>query len=119
MTGSEVLALVLGALGGFALGLGYFASLAVTARRLARTSRPGGLMIASLMVRMALLALGFVVLAKLSAWSLLAAVPGVIAARVVLVRRFGPRSAPVTPAGGGGVATGGTAVADRREPDRG
>lgn len=118
MTGSEVLAVALGALGGFALGLGYFASLALTTRRLACTSRPGGLMIVSLMARMALLALGFVVLARLSVWSLLAAVPGVIAARVVLVRRFGPRSAP-TPSAAGGVATGVLGQREREEPERG
>lgn len=117
MMDSAVFAAVLGALAGFALGIGYFGALAWTTQRLVRTSRPAGLMLASLVARMGLLALGLVTLARLSPWALGAAVPGVIAARLLLVRRFGALPAAATTAGARD-ATGGTAVSKREVSKR-
>lgn len=117
MIDSDVFAVVLGALAGFVLGLGFFGALAWTARRLLRATRPATLMMASLVARMALLALGLVALARLSPWALGAAVPGVIAARLVLVRRFG--TPPAGAVNGAREATGSTPGSRRREPDHG
>ena len=117
MTDSVAFAIVLGAISGFVLGLGFFGALAWTAQRLVRTSRPATLMMASLVTRMALLALGLVALARLSPWALGAAVPALITARLVLVRRFAAPSAGTV--SGARAATGSTPGSGRGEPDDG
>ena len=128
MTYSVVFAVVLGALAGFVLGLGFFGALAWTARRLVVTSRPATLVMASLLARMALLAVGqevgepdtvvgLVALARLSPWALVGAVPGVITARLVVVRRFVAQ--PSATMGGTHEATGSTPMSGRGEPNDG
>ncbi len=117
MTASVVFGVVLGALAGFGLGLGFFGALAWTARRLVGSSRPATLVMASLMARMALLAVGLVVLARLSPWALVGAVPGVITARLVMVRRFVAQPSATT--GGAHEAPGSTPMSGRGEPDDG
>lgn len=117
MTYSVVFAVVLEALAGFVLGLGFFGALAWTARRLVVTSRPATLVMASLLARMALLAVGLVALARLSPWALVGAVPGVITARLVVVRRFVAQ--PSATMGGTHEATGSTPMSGRGEPNDG
>lgn len=119
MTDSIVYALVLGALAGFALGLGYFGSLAWTTQRLVRTSRPASLMMASLFARMVLLGLGLVIVARLSPWALGAAVPGLIVARLLLVRRFGAPTPRATTTLDTPDATGSGPASTREAPNHG
>ncbi len=82
--------LTLAFVAGAGLGLLYFGGLWLTVRRLARARRPALLFLGSLVVRVAVL-LGGLYLVMGEDWRrLLAALVGVIAARIVLTRRLGP-----------------------------
>lgn len=82
--------LAVGLAAGAALGGLYLMGLWWTVRRMARTSRPGLLLAASLAVRLGLLLGGLWWLAD-GHWQLLAAaVAGFALVRAVLVRRLGP-----------------------------
>lgn len=96
MTGSQAIdggALAVALLLGAVLGSLYFTALWWTLRRLARARRPGMLLFASAVARLALLLCGFYVILDGMHWErLLAALVGFIAVRGVLVRRLGPRA---------------------------
>lgn len=81
---------VLLALGGAAVGAAtgwlFFTGLRLTVARLVSSPRPGGLLVASFLARLALVAAVVIGLASLSPVLVVAFVPGLIAARVVMVR---------------------------------
>jgi F1F0 ATPase subunit 2 len=78
-------------LAGGVLGALFFGGLWWTLRRVAASRRPYGWLAASFAVRGAVVLAGFALLARLGGWwPPLAALLGFVAARLVLVRRFGP-----------------------------
>lgn len=86
------LAIVTGLLFGFAGGAGigwlFLTGLRLTVERLPGARRPGLVLIASVLVRMAIAVVGFLMLAQLLGWPGLAgAVAGFIVVRTLLVRR--------------------------------
>lgn len=85
----SALALAFGLVGGFALGLVYFGGLAWTVLSMPTHRRPAALIAGSYLGRMVLLAGGLVLLALVSPVALLAALPGVIGARQLVVRTKG------------------------------
>ncbi|NIM50499.1 MAG: hypothetical protein GTN69_08595 [Armatimonadetes bacterium] len=93
--------LVLAAVGGFALGLIYFAALWITLRRLAVSRHPAVLSLGSLLVRVVLALAGFYLIGAGDWRRFLLALGGFIAARLFLVRRWGQRRLARLPARGG------------------
>lgn len=90
-TGAQLLlGLVVGALAG---GL-YFGGLWFTVRRLATARRPLWVLIGSFAARLALLLVALYLLAGRHWSSLVGALLGVLLARTVLIRRWGPPPAP-------------------------
>lgn len=88
MTTVIVLAqLVGGALAGMAGGWVFFGGLAATVRRLATTTRPARLVLLSLLGRLAVVAALLLGLVAVGGVALLGGLGGLLAARVVLVRR--------------------------------
>lgn len=89
------LALVL--LAGAGLGLVYFGGLWLVVRRLAQWRHPGLVMLASLVVRTAVVVLGFLVLLDGQWQRAVAMLAGFILARIGFARRLRPSQVP-TPA---------------------
>lgn len=83
------IAITVGLAVGAALGLGFFGALLLTVRALPRVRHPGLLALASLLARLALVAGGLVLLVEGGIPALGASLVGMLAARTVLVRRFG------------------------------
>lgn len=84
--------LLLGFVGGLALGALHFAGLWHTLGRLPGARLPGLLLMASLVARMAVLLAGFYLMARWGGWPALAAgLIGVVAVRSWLLARIGPR----------------------------
>lgn len=74
---------------GFLLGLAFFLGLWATLRHLPRARHPALLTLASLLVRLALLLAALALLTGMQADRLLAALAGIILARLLLHRRIG------------------------------
>ena len=90
----DVAVLALAALAGVGLGLVYFGGLWLTLRRVPQAKSPALLAMASFVGRTALVLVGFYFVMGDSWQRLVACLVGVVAARVVLVRRLGPTDAP-------------------------
>jgi F1F0 ATPase subunit 2 len=90
MNAPEWSALALSAIVGAALGLGYFGGLWLTVQRLPNVRRPGLLILASFLGRMTLLLFAILWLAAGHFDRLLAALAGLLAARLLLIRRWRP-----------------------------
>jgi F1F0 ATPase subunit 2 len=87
VTGLDVVvALAAGAVVGAVVGLVFFGGLWWTSRRLADTSHPALLVTVSLVVRLALVAVVLVSLARTAPPLLLGALVGLLAARLILTR---------------------------------
>lgn len=84
---TPILAAVLGFAVGTGLGFAYFGGLAWTVQSMPTHRRPALLVAGSYLARMVLLAVGLVALAVTSPVALLAALPGLIAARMLIVRK--------------------------------
>lgn len=78
---------LVGLVAGSVLGLGFFGALLLTVRALPRVRHQAMLALASLLVRLALLAGGLLLLVDGGIPTLAAAVVGLLAARTLLVRR--------------------------------
>lgn len=81
-----VIALAAGFLAGAALGVVFFGGLWWTTQRLATSSRPGLLVLVSLLVRVAVLATGLLLLAQLGGGPLVLGAVGLLATRIGLTR---------------------------------
>jgi F1F0 ATPase subunit 2 len=90
VTLGDWLAVGLALLAGFALGAFYFGGLWWTVQRLPTARYPGLLMLASFVGRTLLTVAGFLLVAGGRWQSLLAGLAAFVAARFVLVRRWGP-----------------------------
>lgn len=76
---------------GVLLGAAYFLGLWATIQHLGRSRHPALWMLASLLLRMAVLLAGFGFLARFGGWqAVLAGLAGVLAVRVYLQRRLAP-----------------------------
>jgi F1F0 ATPase subunit 2 len=95
---AEVFGLLVPTAGGAVLGLLYFGGLWVTVRRLPAARHPGLLMLASFLVRTALVGAGFVALLAGEPLRLAVALVAFLAVRILLVRRVRP---PLAVGGGG------------------
>jgi F1F0 ATPase subunit 2 len=84
---TEVLGMVTALAGGALLGLLYFGGLWVTVQRLASTRLPGALALTSFVVRTAVVVAGLAMLMAGDARRLAMAVIGLLAVRVLAVRR--------------------------------
>jgi F1F0 ATPase subunit 2 len=83
-------------LAGAGIGWLYFHGLWWTVRALSQRPHPAARVAISLLLRVALAAAGFVLLARAGGWpALVAALLGFLAARTVIVRLFGLRTAVV------------------------
>lgn len=98
MTVGDVLGWVVPLAGGAAIGLVYFGGLWTTVRRLPTARRPGLLVFASFVARIAVAVTGFVLLLGGDTRRAVVALIGFLAVRTVAVRRG--RSAVPTPEGG-------------------
>lgn len=96
---ATVIAVAVGLVAGVVLGLVFFGGLWWTTQRLATASQPGILVAASLLVRVAVLAVGLYLLAQVGSAALLAAVLGLLVARIGLTRlaASGRLPQPATP----------------------
>lgn len=83
-------ALALSAVLGATLGFGYFGGLWLTVRRLPHVRHPGVLILASFLGRMTLLLFAILWLAAGQFDRLLVALAGLLAARLLLIRRWEP-----------------------------
>lgn len=91
---------VAAALAGGALGLLYFGGLWLTVRRVPTARRPGLLVAASFLGRLAAAGAGFGLLAARGPLALAAALAAFLGVRLALVRRLGPEAAgDAAPAG--------------------
>ncbi len=99
-----------GMLSGLVVGSAFFGALLWTTERLVVTQRPAVLLASSTLVRMALAAAAFVLIARMGAAGLVAALVGFVVARVMVVRRSG---ATVHRAAPDGVSTDPAAATDR------
>jgi F1F0 ATPase subunit 2 len=86
MSSDWILWLGVGLGAGGLLGLAFFGGLMWTTRRLTTSRRPALLLAGSLVVRMTLVAVGFVVVTLVSPAALIGAVVGFVLSRVVLTR---------------------------------
>lgn len=77
---------VLGVVAGACLGLVFFGGLWWTTQRLVTAREPGLLLAGSLIARLAILALGLIVLARADPAALVGALFGLIAVRIVMIR---------------------------------
>lgn len=82
-----VLAVVVGVTGGVVAGMVFFGGLAATVRRLPEHPRPTGLLLGSLLGRLAVVLTVLVGLGVWGALPLLCGAGGLLAARAVLLRR--------------------------------
>jgi F1F0 ATPase subunit 2 len=87
---NEVIYLGLALLGGMALGAFYFGGLWYTIRQIPTSTRPGMLLIASMVVRMAVILGAFILIMDGSWQRLLACVVGFILMRQIMIKRWGP-----------------------------
>jgi F1F0 ATPase subunit 2 len=87
MTTGDLLAWLVPLAGGAAIGLLYFAGLWATVRRLPSVRRPGLLVFASFVARIAVAVAGFVVLLGGDARRAVVALVGFLAVRTIAVRR--------------------------------
>ncbi len=78
--------LLLGALAGFALGVGFYVALWATIRRATRAARPWTWMLGSFALRLAVVGAGFLLLARIGTWQLAGALAGFVAARPLVTR---------------------------------
>jgi F1F0 ATPase subunit 2 len=83
---SDVIALAAGLVAGAVLGVVFFGGLWWTTQRLATSSRPGLLISVSLLVRVVVLAVGLLLLARIGGGPLLLGAVGLVAARIGLTR---------------------------------
>lgn len=81
--------------GGVLVGLVFFGGLALTLNRWTGGAGGAALLAVSLLVRIALAAAALAVLVRLHPLAPLTALAGVLVARTVLIRAFGPRRQPV------------------------
>jgi F1F0 ATPase subunit 2 len=91
--------LALGAAAGAGLGLLLYGGLWWTVRRLATARRPGAALALSTVLRLGLVALALAGLARIEPAALAGAVVGLIAVRLVLIRRLAPAPRPPAAAG--------------------
>lgn len=95
MQTSEMIDWILAALAGAALGFVFFRALLATVERLVTSARPGALMVASLMLRTAIVLGGFYAIARLAGLGGLAAgLAGFVIVRTAMIRRV-RRAAPL------------------------
>lgn len=73
--------LLLGALAGFALGSAFYAGLWATLRHASRARRPWAWIVGSFVLRLAVVAAGFLLLAHYGPWVLAGALAAFVAAR--------------------------------------
>lgn len=97
---SSAINLVLAVMGGFALGLIYFAVLWITIQRLPVSRHPAVLSLRSLLVRLVVALVGFYLIGAGDWRRFLLALGGFIAARLFLVRQWGGRCITPLPAKG-------------------
>jgi F1F0 ATPase subunit 2 len=83
--------LLLAFVGGIAIGLFFYSGLWLTIQRLPQSSRPGMLAAGSLFLRLGLVMVAFYLVMGGHWQRLLACLMGFLLARVLLVRRLGPR----------------------------
>lgn len=79
---------------GAALGLVYFLSVWHTARALSRVRQPALFAVSTLAARLTVLLIGLYALSRYGWPALLAALAGLMAVRLLLVRRLGSSTAP-------------------------
>lgn len=91
---SSVLSLAFALLAGAVLGLVYFGGLWLVVRRLPQWRHPVLVMVASFIVRTAVVVLGFLALLDGQWQRAIALLAGFVAARVVLSSRLRPRDVP-------------------------
>lgn len=95
MQASEMIDWTLAALAGAALGFVFFRALLLTVERLVTSPRPGVLMLASLMLRSAIVLGGFYAIARLAGLGgLVAGLAGFVVVRTAMIRRV-RRAAPL------------------------
>ena len=88
MQTSEMFGWILAALAGAALGFVFFRALQATVERLVTSTRPGALMLASLMLRIAIVLGGFYAIARLAGLGgLVAGLAGFLVLRTAMIRR--------------------------------
>jgi F1F0 ATPase subunit 2 len=97
---SSLLSFGLACLGGFALGLAYFASLWLALQRLPTARHPVALAMGSLLGRVALAVVGFYLIGAGDWRRFLLALVGFAFARLLLVRRWGEPGRSQRPAEG-------------------
>ncbi|NLB20334.1 MAG: ATP synthase subunit I [Clostridium sp.] len=81
--------MILAFIGGILLGIFFFGGLYLTVERMQKVKHPALFMIFSLLLRMAILLLGFFLLMNNQYQNLLAALVGVIVSRFFLIRKLG------------------------------
>ncbi len=97
---SSIMSFGLACLGGFALGLVYFASLWLTVQRLPTARHAAALAMGSLLGRVALAVVGFYLIGAGDWRRFLLALASFVAARLLVVRRWGEsRPTPVSAEG--------------------
>lgn len=84
-TGAQLL---LGALIGFALGAVFYAGLWATVRRASRSGRPWAWFAGSFLLRLAVVGLGLLLLARSGPWPLVGALAGFVAARPLVTHEL-------------------------------
>ena len=89
---NEPMLLAFAAVGGFALGAFFFGTLWWTVQRLPDARWPGLLVLASFIGRMAVVLVGFVLVAGGQGERFFASLAGFLIARLVLVRKVGARA---------------------------
>lgn len=90
---TPILLVTLSFIWGALLGLLFFGGLWFTVKALPHSKRPNMLWVLSFLLRLAVLVAGFIALTGFGAQACLAAVAGVIATRLLLSRRLGPKVA--------------------------
>jgi F1F0 ATPase subunit 2 len=93
---ADIAGIVLSLLVGAALGAVYFGGLWLTLKRLPSSSHPGLLVFGSYFGRLAVCLLGFFLISLGGHWErLLVCLAGLVAARMVMVRRRRPRAGEI------------------------
>lgn len=81
--------MIIAFLGGILLGIFFFGGLYFTVERIQQVKHPVLFMVLSLLIRLAILLLGFYLLMDSRYQNLLAALAGVLLSRFFLIRKFG------------------------------
>lgn len=81
--------MILAFVGGIFLGIFFFGGLYFTIEKMQKIKHPALFMVLSLLIRMAILLLGFYLLMNSQYQNLLAALVGVLISRFILIRKLG------------------------------